>query len=1046
MFRFILISVLSLLPFLSFLFCQNYTYGFVIGDTAQLVYSDSLSFRIQWQEREAQDKPWRNITGASQSSLQLVYSTLTDTIKYYRARVNYLNDPCTYYSTAVKHHIAPTLNSLQVTDYYQGGLIFYVQDSMGLVIAPYKDGRDPVWYGNQGYTSFGCFNIAIPEARNTEIGAGESNTKALIKACGSDAKAAYLCDTLVLNGFSNWFLPSKEEMELAFEIQKNPMTPIMYGDSYAATFTYWTSSELDAEQAYRHNIYVNSSFSNKSKEFWVRAARKLVRNKPFKNTFNFSASNLSSCPFDIHIAQSDKSTSIAIVKFVGDTSLASLLIWDFEQGKILSGQGAGPYEIYYNYEGFNQVTARLKNDSCDVNKFISPYFKVQLFHELPQYFYTNYKGQLKLADYDKDGFKDILVTGYDSSSLYRYVGNDTFEFVQIALPRLSLSTALWLDFNLDGWTDFILSGLQLEDSTCRTFVYQNNHGVFELMQVSLPGIQEGFMETVDLDQDGSLELLIGGESNHGVILGKIFRIINGNFIESDQAFPALKRSSCSIADYDRDGDADLILTGHDGKQRLTRLFNNDQGSLKDSGHRFIDVDDGNAKFGDYDNDGWEDIAINGNIGDISINYNEFENLSVDARLAASFKIYKNRSGQSFENRVSYEKWPAYCHSTLDWGDYDNDGDLDLLMHGHIGFHWGSSSVGGGKPPFVARSAPRIYKNEGQDRFLSIDADLPSDFADFGRADGFKIATEAQNLRPTWSLLGWQGKYAAFVDYNKDGKLDVLREGHYEQANKMYKNCNLTENLPPLAPINLLAMIQCYEATLSWNASLDDHTPEVCMKYEIYVGRSAGSYDLISPLNNQNLTENFYSLHHLQAGTYYWSVKAVDQAQSESTWSAEKSFVIYDKPQTPVITSIGNTLISSAEHGNQWYDDQGAIQGATKQEYIVNASGRYYCIVTQHGCSSDSSNHLNLIISGLDSGKGLNIFQIMPNPVSNTLTISLKDQEKPIQLKLCDPYGKILVFGSFRNKEVLDMSYLKSGNYFLTLSFESATQVFKIAKM
>jgi PKD repeat protein len=65
--------------------------------------------------------------------------------------------------------------------------------------------------------------------------------------------------------------------------------------------------------------------------------------------------------------------------------------------------------------------------------------------------------------------------------------------------------------------------------------------------------------------------------------------------------------------------------------------------------------------------------------------------------------------------------------------------------------------------------------------------------------------------------------------------------------------------------------------------------------------------------------------------------------------------LYNKPPTPVITINGNMLHSNAINGNQWYSENGPIDGAVGPDYLATANGNYYVIATPLGCSSDPSN-------------------------------------------------------------------------------------------
>jgi hypothetical protein len=73
---------------------------------------------------------------------------------------------------------------------------------------------------DQGYVIYGCSGTNIPGAQFTAVGKGQTNTTAILALCGTPGIAAKLCDDLVLNGRSDWFLPSKEELMLMYQ-QKN---------------------------------------------------------------------------------------------------------------------------------------------------------------------------------------------------------------------------------------------------------------------------------------------------------------------------------------------------------------------------------------------------------------------------------------------------------------------------------------------------------------------------------------------------------------------------------------------------------------------------------------------------------------------------------------------------------------------------------------------------------------------------------------------------------------------------------------------------------
>ena len=97
-----------------------------------------------------------------------------------------------------------------------------------------------------------------------------------------------------------------------------------------------------------------------------------------------------------------------------------------------------------------------------------------------------------------------------------------------------------------------------------------------------------------------------------------------------------------------------------------------------------------------------------------------------------------------------------------------------------------------------------------------------------------------------------------------------------------------------------------------------------------------------------------------------------------------------KPATPVITLLGDTLLSSsAPSGNQWYFNGMAIPGATGQTYLPTQSGDYYVIVTIDGCSSDPSNTISVIIIGLPTTTITRSFNLYPVPNDGQFNASIE---------------------------------------------------------
>jgi hypothetical protein len=96
------------------------------------------------------------------------------------------------------------------------------------------------------------------------------------------------------------------------------------------------------------------------------------------------------------------------------------------------------------------------------------------------------------------------------------------------------------------------------------------------------------------------------------------------------------------------------------------------------------------------------------------------------------------------------------------------------------------------------------------------------------------------------------------------------------------------------------------------------------------------------------------------------------------------------PDTPVVTSNGDTLSSSASAGNQWYFEGNPVSGATGQTHIATLTGWYWSIVTVNGCPSDTSNHEYVIITGIEEIAATSV-RVFPVPNNGKFTVSINTQ-------------------------------------------------------
>jgi len=470
----------------------------------------------------------------------------------------------------------------------------------------------------------------------------------------------------------------------------------------------------------------------------------------------------------------------------------------------------------------------------------------QTFTEVSQIFPVTSQGCAKFGDYDNDGDLDIVITGSGKSYIYRNNGSDSFENIYAGLVDLKYSYADWGDYDNDGDLDLILSGYKSPDYLC--YIYSNDgNDNFSLIDPGIEGTRYGSVEWGDYNRDGKSDILICGQSASG----KITRIYqnkgNDQFDPIDANLPGIQDGNATWGDYDNDGDLDILLTGEDGSStnRLSALYiNYGSNTFKKLNTSIKNASRSEASWGDYDNDGDLDIVLGGYTTD-----------------GYEISIYRNEAAILFtstENELS-----NLCYITADWGDYDNDSDLDILITGYI-----NSST-----------------------FKSILV------VNYG---GVFIETDP-------GFYDSYGGSSVWGDYDNDGDLDALITG--SNNTKLYRNDGSTANNLPSVPSGLSYQIDDDTLVLQWNESSDIETDEDGLTYNIRLGTGTGEVDEISPQSNvtngnhmipligNTGTNEYYKIHldNIAIGNHYWSVQTIDNIYAGSAFASES--IISDIPPT-----------------------------------------------------------------------------------------------------------------------------------------------------
>jgi hypothetical protein len=340
----------------------------------------------------------------------------------------------------------------------------------------------------------------------------------------------------------------------------------------------------------------------------------------------------------------------------------------------------------------------------------------------------NLNGGTIMEDFDDDGFLDIITSTSDPRgplTYYRNLGNGRFADRSASArtdDQLGGLNCVAADYDNDGFRDvLVLRGAWwLEDGQIRNSLLRNEGGEFfrdvtHRAGLAFPARPTQAAAWGDFDNDGDLDLYVANESSAdwenqgGDFPSQLFRN-NGDGTFTDIAGDAGVTNDrygkgVAAGDYDNDGDLDIYVSNIG----VNRLYRND-GNLK-----FADVAESAGVteparrsfatwFFDYNNDGWLDLfvaAFEAFVADVAADMLDLPNQGKKPRL------YRNNGDGTYSDvTAELDLDHVYLPMGANFGDLDNDGFLDIYL-------------GTGEPDFRAIVPNAMLRNDRGRRYQNV---------------------------------------------------------------------------------------------------------------------------------------------------------------------------------------------------------------------------------------------------------------------------------------------------------------------------------------
>ena len=328
---------------------------------------------------------------------------------------------------------------------------------------------------------------------------------------------------------------------------------------------------------------------------------------------------------------------------------------------------------------------------------------------------TGFGSGICVGDYDNDGWEDIYICNFGKNVLYRNLGDGTFSDVteKSGVEEHSWSTsATFFDADSDGDLDLYVAnyliysvetdGCQLESLRVYcgpdnyppandSFYRNNGDGTFQNDSISAGLVHSGRgfgVITGDYDNDGDRDIFVANDlspnflyRNNGDGQFEEIGFLAGVALSEDGTVG--NGMGIDLSDYNNDGGLDLVVTNY--QSQVNTVYRNDlDGFFTDvsfvsgTGLPSFPLLSWGCGFVDVDNDGWRDLfVVNGHIHD---NIDQFDDIGDYAQPKQLFRNLRTGAFLDMSSKSGKALIEPQVSRGAAFGDYDNDGDIDILIN------------------------------------------------------------------------------------------------------------------------------------------------------------------------------------------------------------------------------------------------------------------------------------------------------------------------------------------------------------------------------